>query len=424
MNIYKTLLLIFIGNLYSGYNVIGQKLYTVIKNTSINRDKKSCLYYLHSVVICNDTIFKVSKNIYAVGEGKDKRYREYRFVNSKGNNISRQDYNIIDFSFTNGFMPVARPGGVGVIDTTLTEVVSCRYNGAAIEGGLITIETGGGAGLDYQPPRNEYQLYGENPFHSHTNYMNRKLEWLIPNYYDSMPPYKPGRIWLTVRNNKYGFLDTTGKEAIAPMLQDTDNEDNYMWQYLRRVQFNNKYGFIDDRTGKIIIPFDYEATVASNYPFTWLKKGGKWGCVAQNGQVRIPFRYDAVSYFDKDTIAIVSADGHYGFINGRGRLLTPIMYDYVWPFSDGMAVVKTGDLFSYVNSRGKPLIPVEYDSATPFVKGLATVRKNGIIVRINHNGEWVSWRLGTNWQLGIFAIMLLAAGYFLFYTNRKKQVLS
>lgn len=93
--------------------------------------------------------------------------------------------------------------------------------------------------------------------------------------------------------------------------------------------------------------------------------------------------------------------GKIGFVNEKGRLAIPPIYDYVAEFSDGLAaycngcrqkfngdtVEYYGGLWGYINTDGFESISPQFDSITPFRNGIAVVRIRDLWFKINKNGK-------------------------------------
>ena len=98
-------------------------------------------------------------------------------------------------------------------------------------------------------------------------------------------------------NKDYGYVS---KE----ILENADfNED----VGLARVEKNDKYGFID-KTGKVVIPLEYDDAWnfkegLAQYDFkeglAKVKKDDKWGRIDTTGKVVVPLKYDDFD-FDKE----------------------------------------------------------------------------------------------------------------------------
>lgn len=53
--------------------------------------------------------------------------------------------------------------------------------------------------------------------------------------------------------------------------------------------------------------------------------------------------------------------------------MIPLQYESAEPFSEGFARVQTGGKWGYIDRRGKPMTPAIFDTALDFSEGLAVV---------------------------------------------------
>ena len=51
----------------------------------------------------------------------------------------------------------------------------------------------------------------------------------------------------------------------------------------------------------------------------------------------------------------------WGYINENGTLITPIKYDFVYDFFQGVAMVRIGAQYGLIDTSGKEITPVKYD---------------------------------------------------------------
>lgn len=100
------------------------------------------------------------------------------------------------------------------------------------------------------------------------------------------------------------------------------------------------------------------------------------------------YRYDDVDPHYNGR-ALVKKNGKYGFIDKKGNLIIPMIYDSAYRFSDGLAAVKFGDMWGFVDTLGKMVIPATFDHAMPFTENLAAVESEGKWGFINRKGEIV-----------------------------------
>jgi hypothetical protein len=63
----------------------------------------------------------------------------------------------------------------------------------------------------------------------------------------------------------------------------------------------------------------------------------------------------------------------------QGKLVTPAIYDYAFPFSEGMAAVykdEDGGWLAFIDRTGKQITPFKFRDAQPFSEALAAVSEN------------------------------------------------
>ena len=96
--------------------------------------------------------------------------------------------------------------------------------------------------------------------------------------YDWKDTYHEG-LAIVKLNNKYGFIDKTGKEVI-PIKYDN------AWSFsegLASVKLNNKYGFID-KTGKEVIPIKYDDAWGFSEGLAFVELNGKLFYINKRGE--------------------------------------------------------------------------------------------------------------------------------------------
>ncbi len=81
-------------------------------------------------------------------------------------------------------------------------------------------------------------------------------------------------------------------------------------------------------------------------------------------------------------LAWVAVNKKFGCIDRRGKIIIPIKYDIVWPYTDGLVLVRLNGKTAFFDKNGKEKIPFIY-FALPFNEGLAAVERNGKCGYIN-----------------------------------------
>jgi len=77
-------------------------------------------------------------------------------------------------------------------------------------------------------------------------------------------------LFLIKQNDKYGYIDKTGRIVIAPQFQKADNFSNEF----ANVQVDGKWGYID-KSGKIVIRPQFDEAKAFNEALAGVKVDGK-----------------------------------------------------------------------------------------------------------------------------------------------------
>lgn len=151
------------------------------------------------------------------------------------------------------------------------------------------------------------------------------------------------------------------------------NANKSMWEsaYIASKLGGNRLELsdLDMSTDYFMVDFSDEGLAA-------VLKNGKEGFVNTKGEVVIPFIYEWVKSFSEGLAAVCNDSHHWGFINTRGEVVIPLIYDGVQSFSEGLAAVSKSGKDGFINTRGDVVIPMIYDSAWSFSDGLAAVRKD------------------------------------------------
>ena len=157
-----------------------------------------------------------------------------------------------------------------------------------------------------------------------------------------------------------------------------------------RFYQGGKVGYKNKLTGDIVVQPNYTAGSEMMPDHTALVlEGRKRGFINDKGEVIIPFIYDDASVFF-DGLARVMKDGKHGYINLQNETVIPFIYDFADDFKNGMARVQKAGKFGWIDKTGKEIIQLQYSNAYNFGDGLAPVRNDaGQWGYINAKGEYV-----------------------------------
>src|ERR1051325_1583170 len=114
---------------------------------------------------------------------------------------------------------------------------------------------------------------------------------------------------------------------------------------------------------QLIIVFAAAAfTQASAQTVTPFYEHGMAGYKDATGQVVIPVKYRSASTMvpygkQGDYYAVVAFEGKFGYINQRGEVLIPFMYEMANIFNEGIACVKLNGKYGFINMQNETVIP-------------------------------------------------------------------
>lgn len=120
-----------------------------------------------------------------------------------------------------------------------------------------------------------------------------------------------------------------------------------------RNEKNRKFGFIS-QNGKVFksAEFDYASDFRGNYAN--IIKDSIPGLLSKNGKIKYFPEY-SITYWNEDELGLAIKKDKYGFINRKGKVIVPIIYDDAFPFYNGFASVKKGEKWFYIDKRGNEL---------------------------------------------------------------------
>ena len=161
-------------------------------------------------------------------------------------------------------------------------------------------------------------------------------------------------------------------------------------QNVIRFYQGGKVGYKNKTTGEIVVPPNYTAGSEMMPDNTALVlEGRKRGFINDKGEVIIPFMYDDASVFFEG-LARVMKEGKHGYINIKNETVIPFVYEFADDFKNGMARVQKDGKYGWIDNTGKTIIPFQYAHAYNFVDGLAPVRNDeGKWGYINPQGQYV-----------------------------------
>lgn len=290
----------------------------------------------------------------------------YGFVDQTGNLIIPCEWEAAGM-VVDGRAPVMKNGRWGVIDREGNLVVPCEWDSLLVDsyGGYIMHKNGycGAMALDGSV--------------------------LIPcDRYTYVGPAVDG-VRHICRDDAWGMCTTTGE-----IITDCQwNNPGYFHDGLAFVSdmSGRNYGYINEQ-GELMIPLtlshaDDFHDGAAVVRFT----DGTWQLIDPSGRNLCDQAWDDMEQFSTGALIMVEKDGKFGYVNRRGEVAIPLIYDRAQEFGDGLALVRLGEDTFWIDENGERALdrPEGYTSFA-FSNGFAAIRdKNGLNGLMDRQGSIV-----------------------------------
>jgi hypothetical protein len=153
---------------------------------------------------------------------------------------------------------------------------------------------------------------------------------------------------------------------------------------LHRIVRNGRYGYVD-ATGRVAIAARFAWADDFREGLAAVLVCGIEGYIDSTGTLAIAPQFTRAGAF-RDGRALVATGGRIAFIDRAGRMLTPL-YPEALDFFNGLAAVKQGALWGYIDPYGTLRIPPRFDLAGSFLTARAIVRMRDREMLIDRGGD-------------------------------------
>ena len=251
---------------------------------------------------------------------------------------------------------------------------------------------------------------------------------IVPPEYEEVNYPTDGMIRVR-KNERYGFVDTTGALAIECQYRTASGFSEGLAVALIDIDSSTMgYGFID-KNNKIQIAPKYEYAMAFQEGRAVVKLYDRFGMIDRDGNEVLPCKYlEVTNMYEGRFFAVDAKEGKAALFNNRYKRLTNFIYDKILlyqedyyivvrdggyyflardgkekfgryeeasGFYDGYSMVKRDGKYGIINKRGKVILPIEYDNSGYrsmeyiFSENLAMIEKDGKYGFVNKQGKIV-----------------------------------
>ncbi len=202
--------------------------------------------------------------------------------------------------------------------------------------------------------------------------------------YPAMDP--SGEMW--------GYIDAKGNFAIQPMYDDVMN---FSCGYAR-VWLNDEIKFIDNK-GKIQPTMSYDYASDFYHKYSTIGLDDRMGLLGTNLSLSIqPFYYYLGTMGDNGLIAaLMDDDSKFQYVNAKGDIKIPAMFDSADDFNSGVAIIALGGKYGVINSKGDFTIQPTYKQRLwNMGEGLVGYNDNDKMGFMDANGNLILPAMYTN----------------------------
>ncbi|MGG1659211.1 WG repeat-containing protein [Brevibacillus sp. NRS-1366] len=214
---------------------------------------------------------------------------------------------------------------------------------------------------------------------------------VIPFVYEGAGDFNEGMAAVK-KNGLWGFIDKKGKEVLPFRYKSAERPPSFSKGLAPVQTSNNKYGYIDV-SGKFVIEPKYDEALAFSDGLAAVQIDKKWGYINLSGDIVVPLEYDGANNFSEGYGRVRKGTGvesKYGFFDKSGKIVLPIVYDDARDFHDGLASIgklfwfddvcnaaetckRPGLKFGYIDKQGNEVIKSGSGAGADFINGLVLV---------------------------------------------------
>lgn len=223
---------------------------------------------------------------------------------------------------------------------------------------------------------------------------------ILPFGFENISIADTGWFIVSLPGEKTGIYNRQGKETLAPLTASIRHliKDVFVITPKGSKAATAKAYLFNASLKKSITNPVYDEILEISEDLCAFRENKFIGYMNTDGKTIIDPRYSDFDYNDippaenyaegEDDGGYSGEDICYGVYNyfGNGQLWYTT-YSKSLSFSGGLAVLYTGGKEGYIDRKGKIVIPVIYDHAFPFINGIATVVLNSTYKVINTKGE-------------------------------------
>ncbi len=214
-----------------------------------------------------------------------------------------------------------------------------------------------------------------------------------PDTYSQSPVTMKGKILIVSKAGKVFLVDKSGRSVSAKYDDIIPCSEHYF------IATNGKKKGLLNKRGKLVFDTIFDGIGTSDEKiFTSISSGARKYYDSRYKEIRIPVALNIYGF--RNGLGVVKNKGKLGFINAKGRLIVPIIYDNFSPVYDNsdVFIVYKDNKCGVIDRNGKTILPCQYKDIQGFRNGyiVRTAEKTGVIddngkLIIPEEYEYIRW---------------------------------
>ena len=197
---------------------------------------------------------------------------------------------------------------------------------------------------------------------------------ILPIEYETIYPYS--NYLFIEQKSKWGIFNINELKITMPLKYSRIYNLKYTGgkSYFKVTTIGGQNGYINEEGTEFFEALSQEQALI---PY---RKGNLWGLANENKEIILEPQFEETRFLSEG-LAAAKKDGKWGYINAKGIIKIPFIYDYVGDFSQGYAVTGGANGRHYINLSGEksdiyfkepilPLLPLSIDNTIDSLKGI------------------------------------------------------
>jgi hypothetical protein len=159
-----------------------------------------------------------------------------------------------------------------------------------------------------------------------------------------------------VKDGKFGFVDATGKLAIANRYDSISN----FQEGVAPIKLIGKWGFINTNDELVIQP-NYESVTSFIHGLCVVKRNRMMGIINKIGRQVVSLKYNVVERL-ADGKFLLTNNGLLGLASDTGLVLIEPRFSFLKEVQPGYLLVSQANKWGLLTTEGLDIIPLKYDS--------------------------------------------------------------